>query len=100
MTPDEMRELRERNELTQTQAAHLFGVDPRSWRRWESETRPVPEVAARLLTVLHVPGVLAILDRLADGLAPLPPEPPPRPPPDPLAPEPEPEKLDLSIWEA
>lgn len=42
-TPDELRNWRESEGLTQTRAAQLAGVDLRAWQRWESGDRAVPQ---------------------------------------------------------
>lgn len=53
MTPQQLRALRERLELTQGAAARLVGVDGRAWRYWEAGARPVPVAVALLLLVLE-----------------------------------------------
>jgi DNA-binding transcriptional regulator YiaG len=36
-TPAQIRTARDLASLTQTQAAHLVHIEPRAWRRWESD---------------------------------------------------------------
>ena len=56
VTPQQLRALRLRLELTQGAAARLVGVDGRAWRYWEAGARPVPVTIGRLLMVLeHFP---------------------------------------------
>jgi DNA-binding transcriptional regulator YiaG len=50
MTPKAFRQLREQAGLTQTEAAERLGVTRVSVTRWETGTRRIPEMAARLLT--------------------------------------------------
>jgi DNA-binding transcriptional regulator YiaG len=53
MNPHELRELLDRLDLTQTAAARLVGVDPRSVRRWVGDEAPVLEPAARFLLLME-----------------------------------------------
>jgi len=48
-TPDECRDWRIREGLTQTRAAQLAGVELRGWQRWESGERGVPQWLADTL---------------------------------------------------
>jgi DNA-binding transcriptional regulator YiaG len=66
MTPTEVRTAREFLELTQGQAARLFGVDERTWRGWEGERSAIPPTAALLLRAcMALPGVRRWLERQA-----------------------------------
>jgi DNA-binding transcriptional regulator YiaG len=48
MTPIEMAELRKRLNKTQAEMAILFGVDLRTFRRWENNERSIPGPAVLL----------------------------------------------------
>lgn len=48
-TPEDLRSWREREQLTQTRAATIAGVDLRAWQRWESGERAVPQWLADVL---------------------------------------------------
>jgi DNA-binding XRE family transcriptional regulator len=52
MTPHEIRTRRERLGITQSQAAHLVGVDARTWRKWECRERAMPTPVIRLLRLM------------------------------------------------
>jgi DNA-binding transcriptional regulator YiaG len=51
VTPTEIRAHREGLGLTRGQAGRLFGVPPRTWRRWEIGEKPILKPAALLLRV-------------------------------------------------
>ena len=53
MTPAELKTLRERLALSDADAARLAGVQPRSYRYWESGGRSVPEDVAEKLKQLN-----------------------------------------------
>lgn len=42
-TPEDIREWRIAESLTQVQAAQIAGVGARAWQRWEGGERPIPE---------------------------------------------------------
>jgi len=48
MEPDKLRDIRNFLRLNQGEAAWLFGVDRRTWRRWEGKGG-IPEPVARLV---------------------------------------------------
>jgi DNA-binding transcriptional regulator YiaG len=52
--------------LTQSGAARLLGVEPRTMRRWLSDAIEVPGPARKLLALLDIPEVRARLDQDAD----------------------------------
>jgi DNA-binding transcriptional regulator YiaG len=52
MTRNQYRAILERLELTQSAAANVLGVDPRTSRKWANGERPVDETAARFLNYL------------------------------------------------
>jgi DNA-binding transcriptional regulator YiaG len=56
--------------LTQTGAARLIGVEPRTMRRWVEGRQPVPEPARRLLKVLDLPQVRQRLDAVETHVSP------------------------------
>jgi DNA-binding transcriptional regulator YiaG len=63
MTADDLRAVLGRLSLSQTGAARLLGVDPRTMRRWVLGEREIPEVVVRLLRLLeHVPGTRETLE--------------------------------------
>ncbi len=67
MTPQTIRETRQRLGLSQGQAARLFGVDGRSWRRFEhGDIEPREPILRLLMMADTVPGVLRALQRLAE----------------------------------
>lgn len=53
MEPDELRALRERLGLSQAQAAAQVHVAPRTWARWESGARHIPESIVHLFHVVN-----------------------------------------------
>lgn len=53
MLPDDVRRLRERLGLTQTELAELAGVHPMTVSRWERGAVVVRESTARLLAMLE-----------------------------------------------
>lgn len=66
MTPSEIREKREGLGLTKSQAARLFGVAPRTWRRWETGQLPVTRAVALVLIIVSlVPTAAQTLLRIA-----------------------------------
>ena len=52
MSPALIRELRGSLGLTQAGAAMLFGVDHRTWVKWEGAERSMPGPAQRLLVLI------------------------------------------------
>jgi len=67
MTDAELRDLLGRLELTQSGAARMLGVDPRTMRRWIAGERAIPEVVVRLLDLLeHVPAARKRLENTLD----------------------------------
>lgn len=56
MTPEAFRDALSRLGLSQVDGATLFGVDPRTVRRWVSGEREVPPPAARFLQYLIATG--------------------------------------------
>lgn len=48
--PDELRQWRVHNGLTQTKAAEIVGVHERSWRRWENGERSIPKMLTLWIT--------------------------------------------------
>jgi len=52
MSPSTIRELRACLGLTQARAAALFGVDHRTWVKWEGAERSMPGPAQRLLLLI------------------------------------------------
>ena len=56
MTPTTLKAFRAQAELTQQQAADLFGVSLRCWKYWEAGERPIPAIAERLWQVLTLHG--------------------------------------------
>lgn len=52
MTSEEFKRQREAAGLTQAQLAGMIGVHPVTIARWETEMRRIPEMAARLLTLI------------------------------------------------
>jgi len=53
MTSEELHALRKSIGLTQEQAAEKFGVDIRSYRRWENGERGIPGPAVVLARILR-----------------------------------------------
>jgi DNA-binding transcriptional regulator YiaG len=53
MTRSQYRAALERLALTQTEAAKILGVDPRTSRKWANGERPVDKTAGRFLTYLE-----------------------------------------------
>jgi DNA-binding transcriptional regulator YiaG len=43
LRPEDIREWRIAESLTQVQAAKIAGVGARAWQRWEGGERPIPE---------------------------------------------------------
>lgn len=75
MTPATLRATLSGIGLSQSHAARLLGVNPRTMRRWIAGEQPVPGPADRLLNLLGAGlGVREYLDSLAAPDAP--PEPP------------------------
>lgn len=52
MTTDEYRTILAEIGLTQSGAARLLGVDPRTSRKWACGERDIPEPAARFLRLI------------------------------------------------
>ena len=52
MTPTDIRQARATLGLTQARAAALFGVDHRTWVKWEGAEREMPQPAQRLLILV------------------------------------------------
>lgn len=52
MTRREFKQLRNQLGLSQQKLAALMGTTAATISRWESGKRPIPEIAARLLTLL------------------------------------------------
>lgn len=67
MSPQALRELRERLQLTKTEACRLTGVDRRRWQRWESgqEAPPLASVVRLLQLMLTFPDVRQALETMA-----------------------------------
>jgi len=51
MKPSEIKQLREKHELSVAAAARMVYVSERNWRRWESGDRAMPEAAWELFQV-------------------------------------------------
>jgi DNA-binding transcriptional regulator YiaG len=51
MTPAQIKELRLKLGLTRGRAAFVFGVDSRTWRRWEAGERDISQPVEKLLTL-------------------------------------------------
>jgi transcriptional regulator with XRE-family HTH domain len=51
MTPIELKELRKRLGLSQTEAAGLVHVSQRTWARYESGAKPVPPCVVELFLI-------------------------------------------------
>ena len=67
MTPLTIREHRLALGLTRGRAALYFGVDPRTWRRWEAGDREITPCAAKLITIcVTLPAAWEALKALAD----------------------------------
>ena len=67
MPPPDPRTTRQHLGLTAGQAARLFGVDGRAWRRMETEgAEPRGPLARLLALVLRLPGALGVLRDIAD----------------------------------
>ena len=69
----ELRALLGRLRLSQTEAAHLVGVDPRAMRRWCSpdNDKPMPPVAERLLFLMEAtPAVVDMVRVIAENVPP------------------------------
>lgn len=49
MTSTELRAILARLGLTQTGAALLMGIEPRTFRRWVNSQAPIPELVARVM---------------------------------------------------
>jgi len=49
--PHEIIEARKQSGLSVAKAARLVHVDPRTWRRWESGDRDMPEAAWELFKI-------------------------------------------------
>ena len=64
MTPKQYRNALDRLELRQREASQLLDVAPRTSRRWESGTAPVPRAVA-LVLLLMIKYQLAPADVLA-----------------------------------
>ncbi len=70
MTPAALRAQLGRLGLTQTAAARLLGVDPRTMRRWIAGERDISPPAAFLLALLEAePRIRALLAEMADRVA-------------------------------
>jgi len=52
MTPEEIRSIRRHMGLTQEEAAHMIGVHPRTWRKWECDERSISPAVERLLGLM------------------------------------------------
>lgn len=59
MTPTEYREIIKALDLSQVGAARLFGVDPRTSRRWALGEQPIPRAVAMCLRMMVSHGVSA-----------------------------------------
>lgn len=76
MTPEEIKDHRLSLGLTKGRAAFYFGVDARTWRRWESGQKPVSLSAAILLRIsVKSPLVWEVVRSVAEHA---PQSPPPR----------------------
>lgn len=64
MTQKQYRAMLDRLELTQTQAAKVLGVDPRTSRKWANGERPVDKTAGRFLDYLAETQNTVAFDRL------------------------------------
>jgi transcriptional regulator with XRE-family HTH domain len=64
MTRNQYRAALERLGLTQSDAAKLLGVDPRTSRKWANGERPVDKTAGRFLTYLEETKSTIAFDRL------------------------------------
>lgn len=72
MSPDEIRAVLIRLNLSQVAGAHLVGADPRSMRRWCSGDQPIAPTAERLLRLLdRVPEMLPIAKEIANNREPV-----------------------------
>lgn len=58
MTNDEFRAAIEHLGLSQVRAAHLFGVDPRTSRRWALGELPVPKPVSLCLRLMLRHGIV------------------------------------------
>lgn len=68
MTPAEYRETIKALDLSQVGAARLFGVDPRTSRRWALGELPVPRTVVLCLRLMQAHGVSACdAERLANN---------------------------------
>lgn len=59
MTPSEYRDAIERLGLSQVGASRLFGIDPRTSRRWALGELPVPRAVVLCLRLMLANGVSA-----------------------------------------
>ena len=67
MSPDELRALLARLNLSQVAGARFVGVEPRTMRRWCSGDQPIGTTASRLLAVAdRVPEARDLLWQLSD----------------------------------
>ena len=63
MTPAAIRAAREQLGLTQGRAAYLFGVQRRTWCRWEAGEWPIQRAAGVLLQLaVRDPSMLRMLE--------------------------------------
>jgi DNA-binding transcriptional regulator YiaG len=53
MKPDELKRLRESHGLSIAKAARQVEVTPRTWTRWESGDRQIPDGAIKLFRLLN-----------------------------------------------
>jgi DNA-binding transcriptional regulator YiaG len=53
MTGDQLRKLREKLDLTPTEAAASISVSARTWQRWEASKKPMPEPMEKLFKLTH-----------------------------------------------
>jgi transcriptional regulator with XRE-family HTH domain len=67
MTPEQIRDARMSLGLTRGRAALLFGVDPRTWRRWETGDREIsPSVVKLIALCTTLPAAWEALQAMAD----------------------------------
>ena len=53
MIGTELKKLREKLKLTPTAAAASISVSARTWQRWESSKKPIPEPMERFFKIIH-----------------------------------------------
>ena len=64
MNPDELKQLRAERHWNQTQAARYLGTTQANISRWEKCEKPLPPMAAILVSLLRHPRNVAVVEKL------------------------------------